>query len=347
MRIKNDSIIKMNIIQSYQESIEPQNLLNLLYLAKPVYGGWVTFTAHLSHKRKAPIHKITSRTEKNKRDFGYECGYRNISLEDALLLNNVIITALDKHYWQYLPYFSSDTQIVIHDPTECKISKKIGNPLVQATENNETPILTKMKVITIRESVQEYLMNKFQISSQFMPHPFFSYEIPKLKGLGYKCVSIARIDFDKNTDILLKANKLLEEPENLIYLFGAENRIYVHHKLKDLDIDKYWKGKFPKNLSPVYDGKSILKDAKYMIDMSTIKEDGGGTQYTFLEAIYHDCVLILNNDWISKGELFQSGVNCLGVANEKELAELLTNEISDEDYSMILQNSKKILDNHL
>ena len=354
--------LNMNIIQSYQEPVKTQNSTNesaesvesvesnspnLLYLAKPVYGGWVTFTAHLSHKLKAPIHKITTRTEKNQRDFGYECGYRNISLEDALLLKNVIITALDKHYWQYLPYFSSDTKIVIHDPTECKFSKKVGNPLVQSTEKNEIPVLNKMKVITIRESVQEYLMNKFQIPSEFMPHPFFSYEIPKLKGLGYKCVSIARIDFDKNTDILLKANRLLTNKKNHVYLFGAENRLYVHHKLKDFDIDKYWKGRFPKNLSPVYDGKSILKDAKYMIDMSTIKEDGGGTQYTFLEAIYHDCILILHNEWISKGELFQSGVNCLGVSNETELAELLTNEISDEDYSMILQNSKKILDNHL
>ena len=97
--------LNMNIIQSYQEPVKTQNstnesvesaasaesnLLNLLYLAKPVYGGWVTFTAHLSHKLKAPIHKITTRTEKNQRDFGYECGYRNISLEDALLLKNVM-----------------------------------------------------------------------------------------------------------------------------------------------------------------------------------------------------------------------------------------------------------------
>ena len=71
----------MNIIQSYQEAHVPHNLL---YLAKPVYGGWVTFTAHLSHKLKAPIHKITSRTEKNKRDFGYECQYRNISYKVSL-----------------------------------------------------------------------------------------------------------------------------------------------------------------------------------------------------------------------------------------------------------------------
>jgi len=180
-----------------------------------------------------------------------------------------------------------------------------------------------------------------------MPHPFFSYEIPKINGLGYKCVSIARIDFDKNTDIILKANQLMSDESNHIYLFGAENRIYVHHKLKEFNIDKFWKGKFPKNLSPIYDGKSILKDAKYMIDMSIIKEDGGGTQYTFLEAIYHDCILILHNEWITKGSLFQSGINCLGVSNEKELAEILTNEISNDKYFMILENSKKILENHL
>ena len=36
---------------------------------------------------------------------------------------------------------------------------------------------------------------------------------------------------------------------------------------KELNIQEYWKGKFPKNLSPVYEDKSILKDAKNMIDM--------------------------------------------------------------------------------
>ena len=332
----------MDIINSYEDESQTKNLL---YLAKPIYGGWVTFTAHLSHKYKAPIYKIASRTEKKKRDYGYDCKYQNLSIGDVIKLNNIVITAIDKHYWDYLHLFPSETQIVIHDPTECKPSKQ-GNPLVQSTDKNDIILLNHFKVITIRESVQEYLMNKLNVQSQFMPHPFFSYEIPKTNGLGYKCVSIARIDFDKNTDIILKANQLINDESNHIHLFGAENRIYVHHKLKKFNIEKYWKGKFPKNLSPLYEEKSILKDAKYMIDMSTIKEDGGGTQYTFLEAIYHDCILILHNEWITKGYLFQSGINCLGVSDEKELAEILTNEISDDKYSMILENSKKILENH-
>ena len=36
----------MNIINNFNETQSK----NLLYLAKPIYGGWVTFTAHLSKK---------------------------------------------------------------------------------------------------------------------------------------------------------------------------------------------------------------------------------------------------------------------------------------------------------
>jgi len=333
----------MDIINSYEESSPKKNLL---YLAKPIYGGWVTFTAHLSHKLNAPIYKISQRNETAGRDYGYECKYRNQSIGEIIKLDNILITAVDKHYWEYLHLFPKETEIIIHDPTECKKSKN-KNPLVQSTDHNEKPLLEHFKVITIRESVQEYLMNQFNVKSLFMPHPFFSYKIPKIDGLGYKCVSIARIDFDKNTDLLLKANQLLENKSDHIYLFGAENRLYVHHKLKELNIQEYWKGKFPKNLSPVYEDKSILKDAKYMIDMSIIKGDGGGTQYTFLEAIYHDCILVLHNDWINKGSLFQSGVNCIGIGSAEELAEFIKNDLPSSKYSEILMNSKKILENHV
>ena len=63
--------------------------------------------------------------------------------------------------------------------------------------------------------------------------------------------------------------------------------------------------KFPKNL-PLTDSNSnnLLNNCEYVIDMSIIKGDGGGTQYTFLEAIYQDSLLILHNEWINKGDLF-------------------------------------------
>ena len=236
----------MEIISNYEDTIKTKNLF---YLAKPVYGGWVTFTAHLSKKNNYPIYKITKRTEKNKREFGYECEYHNLSLADALQIDNPLITAIDKHYWQFIHLFPKDTEIVIHDPTECKITKN-GNPLVQQI-GDKPPLLSNFKVITIRESVQEYLTKNFSVQSLFMKHPFYEYSREKREGLGYNCVSIARIDFDKNTDILLKANQLITDKNNHIYLFGAENRIYVHHKVKQLGVEDYWKGKFQKDHSLV------------------------------------------------------------------------------------------------
>ena len=332
----------MDVINNFQEK---KSSKNIVYLAKPIYGGWVTFTAHMSKKYNYPIHKITKNSEKKKRDFGYDCEYHNLKITDILKLDNIIITAVDKHYWAYLNFFPDDTEIVIHDPTECKVSKT-GNPLVQAVDGQD-PILSKLRVITIRESVQEYLIQNFKIQSQFMRHPFYEYSKDQKEGLGYKNVSISRIDFDKNTDIILKANQLIKDQKDHVYLFGAENRIYIHHKLNDLNVRDYWKGKFPKYLSPTYENKSILRDAKFMIDMSIIKQDGGGTQYTFLEAIYEDCILILHNEWISKGSLFKSGVNCLGVSNEEELASILNNDIDEDLTNLILQNSKKIVEDHI
>jgi hypothetical protein len=49
----------MDLILNYTEEKKSKNLL---YLAKPVYGGWVTFTAHLSKKYSWPIYKITKKT---------------------------------------------------------------------------------------------------------------------------------------------------------------------------------------------------------------------------------------------------------------------------------------------
>jgi hypothetical protein len=333
----------MDIIENYKE---PQKKKNLVYLAKPIYGGWVTFTAHLSKKYDYPIYKITKRTEGKKRNYGYDCEYQNMNITDIIKLDNLLITAVDKHYWGYLKFFPKDTEIVIHDPTECKPAKEI-NPLIQSKDGID-PLLSIFQVRTIRESVQDYLIKTFDFQSEFLFHPFHEYQKIKVEesSIEYENVSISRIDFDKNTDIILNANQLIQDESKKIYCFGAENRIYVHHKLKDLGIDQYWKGKFPKDFEPKYEGKSILKNAKYMIDMSIIKKDGGGTQYTFLEAIYQDCVLVLHDEWISKGDLFESGVNCIGISNAKELADFIMKGLSEKKRKEIVANSKNILEDH-
>ena len=64
--------------------------------------------------------------------------------------------------------------------------------------------------------------------------------------------------------------------------------------------------------------------------MSIIKGDGGGTQYTFLEAIYNDCILILHKEWVEAGDLFKDKHNCYVVGytdKPEEIAKIINNLI--------------------
>ena len=84
--------------------------------------------------------------------------------------------------------------------------------------------------------------------------------------------------------------------------------------------------------------------------MSIIKGDGGGTQYTFLEAIYHDCALILHKEWVEQGDLFRTDFNCYVVGYtdniEKEIADIIDSPLDDK-YESIVNNSKEIIQSHI
>ena len=118
---------------------------NLVYMAKPIYGGWVSMTAHLAKKKNYKLYKIGNKTEQKTRPYGYEVEYRNMSIDDLVKLPNLLITAIDNKYYHYLPYFKNAT-IVIHDPTELK------KEVLEA--------IRRFKVITIRETVRNLLKDK-------------------------------------------------------------------------------------------------------------------------------------------------------------------------------------------
>ena len=83
--------------------------LSLFIQLKPSYGGWVSFTAHLTHLTQSSIFKIIKRTEKRTRAFGYGCNYRNITTTDFLdmssFLKNVYFYAIDKYYYSQFEEF--------------------------------------------------------------------------------------------------------------------------------------------------------------------------------------------------------------------------------------------------
>ena len=297
---------------------------NLVYMAKPPYGGWVSFTAHLAKKFNYDLFKIGNKTERNKRPYGYEVEYQNLSINDLVKKPNLLITAIDNKYYHFLPSIKNAT-IVIHDPTELK-------PEV-------LEILKRFKVITIRETVHKLLKSKYGINNKFLYHPFYEFPTKKLKVTKPTAISLSRIDFDKHTDIILKANKKLKYP---IQIYGAANNMYIYHKLRELNFKKYYRGKFGKSFDAIND---LLDDVKFVVDMSAIKGDGGGSQYTFLEAIYMNCALILNKRWTEGVKTpFKHGVNCFIVENEDELATILNKNPNTRN---IVKNARKLLAVHI
>jgi glycosyltransferase involved in cell wall biosynthesis len=302
---------------------------SLFYLGKPTFGGWISFTAHLALKHSLKVYKLGARTESRERSYGYGVKYTNVKREEIAKLGTPVITAVDKNYYDVLQYFPDNSFIVIHDPSE--VSKKTSSILLEQ--------LKRFRIITIRESVKTYLQEKYGLPSMFILHPFFKYQYTKSENPEL-ALSISRIDFDKHTDIILRANQKLPKCKQ-ISIYGKANTQYVFFKLKDIEYEKHYKGSFEKTFESL---NNILKDGKYVVDMSVIKFDGGGTQYTFLEAIYQRCALVINKRWISGFKTpFEDGVNCFVVADGDELANLLKKETN---VSEVLNNAELILEPH-
>ena len=242
----------------------------------------------------------------------------------------------------------TDITIVIHDTTE--ISKE-----------NE-PYLKYWNIICIRKAFQQYLKEKYNLNPKFLYHPFYPYPIQKNNnanhdysdsdGLMHKtdAVSISRTDYGKNTDVILKANKLIwlknKSIDDTIKIYGPFNPMYVR-PFGEQNFKQYYYGIFDRSFEAV---SNILNKAKFVTDLTILPNDGGGTQYTFLEAIHHNAALIINRRWIdnvdSKHCDFKEGYNCFAISNEKELAEIILNS-ENIDTTKIVNNARKLMDRHI
>ena len=286
-----------------------------MYLSKCKFGGWVTFTAHLSYRTGANIYSYSKVKRFSNFGYGKSVTYNTYQGSDLL------ISAVDSNYYSVLPRFYG-SYLVIHDPTE------LTDALLRELKN--------FRLITIRKTVQKLLLDKYKLESMFIPHPFYEYPVKKSETKeGAVCIS--RVDWDKHTDIILKSNKISKK---CIDIYGSVNRLYAFKALEELGFNDYYKGEFEKSFEEL---SNILSDSKYMVDMSAIKNDGGGTQYTFLEGIHNDCCLVLNKKWIIQGGDFIDGVNCLAVKDEVELANIID---SNMDVSSIVKESKKLISEH-
>lgn len=286
--------------------------VNVFFVNPLFLGGQTTFTVHLMRGLRAAgaevrLFKIGKRTERRYRPFGYGEIYQNVSVESAIQASgsNLITATSPKMVTEADKLVAAGFRVVIHDPTHLKQGwhwQGVARPIV------------------IRRSMLHVLDR-----SIFLPHPYDRiYRRRKVATREWAAVSIARITSNKHPEILLDANRLLSH-ESRIRIFGAENQRFVRFWL----LPKYpeWietkaSRQFPKDHG--YAVEKICHRADFTCDMSTLDQDGGGTQYTFFEAIDAGSCLVLNSRWLTHGGQFVAGRNCLAVGSGPELAALIS-----------------------
>jgi len=263
--------------------------VTLALLAEPKTGGWPTYTAHLYHGlvsagADVQLVRLGNKTEKTSRDFGRGITYRNV---DRLALNflaansHMIVTALDKKHAPACP--SRAALVVLHDPTE----------LTKDTE----AIWRRHRIATIRATNQR-ILHDIDIPNTFIPHPYA--RSPHITPHPpAHAVAFSRLDWDKNTHIIAEANLNLP-PDKQVRIHGTANTIYTHHKVTSIDPEweRNYAGPWPAR-SSLWESVNIAAAGTYAVDLSAISKDGGGTQYSFLEAFDAGTPLIIHDKWLT------------------------------------------------
>jgi hypothetical protein len=294
--------------------------VDLFYLSPNPYGGWVTYTSHLMKSLRSVgvtpnLFKVRPRTEKNVRPFGYGEFYRNLSLQDAVDRphKKLIVAAAKNFRTETIALWLKDAGLVVHDPTELK------NLPPDVTERNSIVVVRQIGLRALPKAT-------------FIRHPYVRVADAWTAGRDNWAISVSRVDFDKHTEILLEANRLLDK-DRRISIRGFENRIYTRFKI----VPHYpeWeqsKGHFDRNQQQAFD---LLSRHLFNVDMSEIKGDGGGTQYTFLEAWDAGAINIINWKWMENSPVddMAPGNNCLAVAGPTDLAFTLEQNYSEEHLS--------------
>jgi hypothetical protein len=307
--------------------------IDLLYLSDNNYGGWVTYTYHLFHALRlngadTRIIKFGEKTNNTPRNFGYSLQYERFNTIDYTKNNEdrlKLVVAIQKNSLPTLEILATkdlNLRMVAHDPNEFKFIDK----------------LDPKRIIVIRPSNAESIKG-----SKYIPHPYLRAGAQENDCPSAWARSVSRVDFDKNTDILLLANRLLPEDKK-IDIRGFENRLYT--KFKIMPKFPEWvqsKVAFPREKDYAV---KLLSKCKFMVDMSAIKNDGGGTQMTFLESADAGAAIVLNSSWfIKKGGGMLPEKNCMTAGTPEELVKVLT-KTSSNKRKEVEENAKELLKKH-
>lgn len=285
-------------------------VLTIVYQSPWPIGGFAYYTAHLwrTMAAQAEIVRIGSKDESRPRTHALGFPYHIITLDTLLKRQGPILLAAHD---PKMPQDHADLLLargawrVFHDPDD------FGKyPIWNNHMDGE-------RVICIRENGLQHLAG-----ATYIPHPYVQRRdtdrlpMKPYAARDWNAVSTAMISKRKNSQIILAANELV-----------AEERRCVLHGL----VERWFKMDYPAveshpcRFGRHFDaGVQILRNARIQVDLSVFKNDGGGTQYTFLEGMDAGCKLIAHQTWLDyPGRLKDVAY---GVTNAQELADMLIDD---------------------
>lgn len=265
-------------------------MINILHCTPWPLGGATTYVVQLVKTlevAKVPhrVLRLGKRTENKRREIGnFGVMYQNVAFDDARKAQGPFLLAsspTDNEISQQCAHLVevSNGAYVFHDPNEFRIY-----PHWQFTG-------TEFKVICIREQGLKTMQN-----GMFIPHPYVRLN-PTTPAKRQLAVSIARTSAVKNSDWILEANQKLSVFKQVV-LKGEVNRMWWNFNVKP----KHPEWPYPAEAGFARDyGAAVNICTLYdlMVDLTIFKNDGGGTQYSFLEAMDAGAVPVMTEDWCS------------------------------------------------
>lgn len=330
--------------------------VSLFFMYRAFGGGTTSYTVHLFEGfRRAgydvKIYRVNARGEYKERPFSKYAGvtYRNIdpvtALKIAKTTPSLLTAPCNSKFLEFDPeiigkLMKAGMRIVIHDPNEFEIYDHLNN------RNSIT------RPFCIRPA-----MRNFFPKAIFIPHPYVREFTNKVTDRftwrrDYLAVSIARVTFVKRTELILAANRLLPKKAKVV-LRGAENRLYTRHKLQKL-YPEYEQGNTG---FPMVWGASAREcaRARFAVDFTWFPDDGGGSQYSFMEAWDAGTVNIIHKDWLRYPGEMKDGVNCIAVDTPAHLAAILkramkgplsTNKSTDLELNIVRNGWRLLHERH-
>lgn len=299
---------------------------NLLQEIGVHVGGEVSFIAHLARSLQAMGHeahvfRIAPKSDPTVRPHLDGITRLKLSYADAMQLPGIsIVCAYRRSQTDLLDGLNAKGDpwgFVLHDPLG------INQPTVEALQRSK-----ECRVLCVRKA-GVVVAREYGLDARWLPHPYLPGSPPrKTKYERKPAASLCRVSNNKNIHLILNAIKFHGAD---IDLWGSARRRYRRGFLTKRYgaefLDKHLKGAHPRQH---FSGQVLACQYNWIVDMTMIPNDGGGTQYTFFEAWHAGCGLILHPDWFQKEGDVIPGHHCDLAGTPEEIAEAIQKPVDSK-----------------